>query len=496
MTAGGFASRAARASAPSGRPVAPRGRAAARAEGRRRRGLEGRRPGPTSSAGVASASPRRSWRPGRAADPSPGRRRARSAGRRARPPPRAAKVPEPRREEREAQPDALLRRPAADGGSVEGPAAGPGRGRAGVRDPNAPGREQAGPRGPGERGATAAADRELFELDADALRRGGRRRGADAAGRPAVVARSGTSPWVAMNRAARRPRSGSSRRLTSEIIRRRFRREVPDAAEGIDPAGLPSRARSATALTVKSRRARSSPIPPPSICARSISRRPATRATRGDASDSGTAVPKPACARCRAISNGSAWRARRRRRERIGRAGDRAPRRRRSTLRRRGLRAPRATRGDRRRRRHRREGRSESREAACEPPARDLRATFCGTAVAVGNQRECLTILRMSSESSPVAPEVVRKVAALARLRVSEADLPAWTRQLGRILSYIGQLEADRRARRSPEVPLPSTPFRADVARAGGGAAALAENAPSLVHGFGVVPRVVGGSSS
>ena len=102
----------------------------------------------------------------------------------------------------------------------------------------------------------------------------------------------------------------------------------------------------------------------------------------------------------------------------------------------------------------------------------------------------------MSSEAPPVGPEVVRKVAALARLRVPEEDLPAWTGQLGRILSYIGQLARveDRPASREPAVE--TTPVRPDVPAPGGGREALEADAPALVHGYGSVPRVVGGQGS
>lgn len=112
-----------------------------------------------------------------------------------------------------------------------------------------------------------------------------------------------------------------------------------------------------------------------------------------------------------------------------------------------------------------------------------------------------LTILRMSSDSpaapasSPVGPDAVRKVAELARLRLPEEDLPAWTEQLGRILSYIGQLEQVAGASTAGSDSLPATPLREDRDEPGGGAEALARNAPSLVHGYGSVPRVVGSSS-
>jgi aspartyl-tRNA(Asn)/glutamyl-tRNA(Gln) amidotransferase subunit C len=98
-------------------------------------------------------------------------------------------------------------------------------------------------------------------------------------------------------------------------------------------------------------------------------------------------------------------------------------------------------------------------------------------------------------ESSSVGPEVVRKIAALARLRVPDAELSTWSRQLSRIVSYIDQLtelpEEDFRAR-----PPEPTPLRADSASDGEGQRALETNAPALLHGHGVVPRVVGGISS
>ncbi len=98
----------------------------------------------------------------------------------------------------------------------------------------------------------------------------------------------------------------------------------------------------------------------------------------------------------------------------------------------------------------------------------------------------------MSSESSPVSPEVVRHVAALARLRVSPEELPALTHQLARILSYIDQLKEIREEpRRPPE--LSATPLREDAPAPCSGQEALEENAPPLLHGYGAVPRVVGG---
>lgn len=87
---------------------------------------------------------------------------------------------------------------------------------------------------------------------------------------------------------------------------------------------------------------------------------------------------------------------------------------------------------------------------------------------------------------------MVRKVAALARLRVPDADLPAWTGQVGRILSYIGQLESIPDRPLAVEAPLAATPVRSDASRPGHGAQALEANCPSTVHGYGSVPRIVG----
>jgi aspartyl-tRNA(Asn)/glutamyl-tRNA(Gln) amidotransferase subunit C len=98
-------------------------------------------------------------------------------------------------------------------------------------------------------------------------------------------------------------------------------------------------------------------------------------------------------------------------------------------------------------------------------------------------------------ESSPVDPEIVRKIAALARLAVAETELDVWTEQLGRIVSYIDQLKELPEENRSAAVAAP-TPLRADQPGECSGRLALEQNAPRLLHGHGVVPRVVGVTSS
>ena len=100
-------------------------------------------------------------------------------------------------------------------------------------------------------------------------------------------------------------------------------------------------------------------------------------------------------------------------------------------------------------------------------------------------------ILGMPSNSSPVSPDVVRKVAALARLSVPEEDLPVFAQQLARIVSYIDQLKEIPEEALGPPALVP-TPLRADEPMPGGGLEALEGNLPRSLHGYGVVPRVVG----
>jgi aspartyl/glutamyl-tRNA(Asn/Gln) amidotransferase C subunit len=98
----------------------------------------------------------------------------------------------------------------------------------------------------------------------------------------------------------------------------------------------------------------------------------------------------------------------------------------------------------------------------------------------------------MTSAPPVVTPEVVRKVAELARLRLPEVDLALWTEQLSRIVGHIDQLRQIPEAAFGPPKAGPPTALRADQPRPGQGERALEQNAPRLSHGHGVVPRVVG----
>ncbi len=86
-------------------------------------------------------------------------------------------------------------------------------------------------------------------------------------------------------------------------------------------------------------------------------------------------------------------------------------------------------------------------------------------------------------------------MAELARLRLPEADLPTWSGQLSRIVAYIDQLAAIPEEAFGPAAAGAATPVRADEPRDGAGEAALEANAPRQIHGYGVVPRVVGSGS-
>jgi aspartyl-tRNA(Asn)/glutamyl-tRNA(Gln) amidotransferase subunit C len=91
-----------------------------------------------------------------------------------------------------------------------------------------------------------------------------------------------------------------------------------------------------------------------------------------------------------------------------------------------------------------------------------------------------------------VTPDVVRRIAELARLRVPEAELARWTEQLSRIVGHIDLLKQIPEEAFETPAPEPVTPLRADAPEPGHGDEALRANAPREMHGFGAVPRVVG----
>ena len=97
----------------------------------------------------------------------------------------------------------------------------------------------------------------------------------------------------------------------------------------------------------------------------------------------------------------------------------------------------------------------------------------------------------MSEQDSPVDLAVVRHVASLARLELPETELLRLTGQLARIVSYIDQLKEIPEEALAAAAPQ-ATPLRADEPGPCDGPKALKENLPRELHGYGVVPRVVG----
>jgi aspartyl-tRNA(Asn)/glutamyl-tRNA(Gln) amidotransferase subunit C len=87
---------------------------------------------------------------------------------------------------------------------------------------------------------------------------------------------------------------------------------------------------------------------------------------------------------------------------------------------------------------------------------------------------------------------MVRRIATLARLEVADRDLPVLTGQLARIVSYIDQIREIAAGELPGASPAAATPVRPDVSRPPTGREALDANAPRQLHGYGVVPRVVG----
>jgi len=93
-----------------------------------------------------------------------------------------------------------------------------------------------------------------------------------------------------------------------------------------------------------------------------------------------------------------------------------------------------------------------------------------------------------------VSAKDVQHVARLAELAVADADLPALTVQMNRIVAFVAQLSelADSESSGTFLAGPDQTPLRADEVRPGGLARPPAAFAPEFVDGFFVVPRLGG----
>jgi aspartyl-tRNA(Asn)/glutamyl-tRNA(Gln) amidotransferase subunit C len=92
-----------------------------------------------------------------------------------------------------------------------------------------------------------------------------------------------------------------------------------------------------------------------------------------------------------------------------------------------------------------------------------------------------------------VDEETVRRIARLARIRVTDAEAKALEKELSGILDWVRQLDEVDTANAEPMTRV--TPMtlrqRADVVTDGGQADAIVENAPARDDSFFLVPKVV-----
>lgn len=93
----------------------------------------------------------------------------------------------------------------------------------------------------------------------------------------------------------------------------------------------------------------------------------------------------------------------------------------------------------------------------------------------------------------PIDPEQVRRIAHLARLELTEAEVALFGQQLAKILAYVEQLkEVDTEDVEPLAHPLPLTNvLRPDVPRPGLSQEAALQNAPDEEAGFFRVPEVL-----
>ena len=91
-----------------------------------------------------------------------------------------------------------------------------------------------------------------------------------------------------------------------------------------------------------------------------------------------------------------------------------------------------------------------------------------------------------------VSAKEVQRVAALAELAVEDAELPALTEQLNRIVGFVTQLAelGDLDGAASYVAGPEATPLRPDVVAPADLVRSPAELAPEFVDGFFVVPKL------
>jgi aspartyl-tRNA(Asn)/glutamyl-tRNA(Gln) amidotransferase subunit C len=92
-----------------------------------------------------------------------------------------------------------------------------------------------------------------------------------------------------------------------------------------------------------------------------------------------------------------------------------------------------------------------------------------------------------------VTPETVRKIARLARIAVTEDEVPGLTEQLNGILGWVEQLgEVDTAGIAPMASVMPGNlRWRDDVVTDGGIPEKVLANAPDATSGFFAVPKVI-----
>lgn len=92
-----------------------------------------------------------------------------------------------------------------------------------------------------------------------------------------------------------------------------------------------------------------------------------------------------------------------------------------------------------------------------------------------------------------VDPQTVRKIASLARIAVTDAQVAAMVPELNNILGWIEQLgEVDTSAVQPMTAVIPnSLRLRDDAVTDGDVRDAVLKNAPQAEHGFFAVPKVI-----
>ncbi len=95
--------------------------------------------------------------------------------------------------------------------------------------------------------------------------------------------------------------------------------------------------------------------------------------------------------------------------------------------------------------------------------------------------------------SAPIQPDTVRRLARLARLEISDVELPKLAEDLGRILEHVASLERVDTSHVAPtaHVSVASLPLRDDVPRASLSRDAALREAPRAVEGAFAVPAFV-----